>query len=113
MRSCGRPCSRSVSNGSRIELTLREWVHSAGWDAGAGASVGVGFTVSLRAAAVTWPVFRTIGLLWQRRRIAALLGGAEPLLDLEFAVVDPKSDHIRGPLDESATVVEYGHFERP
>jgi len=29
-------------------------------------------------AAVTWLVFRTIGLLSQRRRIAALLGGAEP-----------------------------------
>ena len=30
-------------------------------------------------------MFRTIGLLSPRRRTAALLGGAEPLLDLEFA----------------------------
>src|SRR5215208_2863547 len=111
---------------------------TAGWGAvaGAGASAGVGFTVSLfvatlafdgaqleeakagilaapvGAAAVTWLVFRTIGLLSQRRRIAALLCGAEPLLDLEFAV-DPESDHIRGPLDAPVTVVEYGDFECP
>src|SRR3954452_6798465 len=111
---------------------------TVGWGAvaGAGASAGVGFTVSLfvatlafdgaqleeakagilaapvGAAAVTWLVFRTIGLLSQRRRVAALLGGAEPLLDLEFAV-DPESDHIRGPLDAPVTVVEYGDFECP
>jgi Na+/H+ antiporter NhaA len=111
---------------------------TAGWGAvaGAGASAGVGFTVSLLvatlafdgaqleeakagilaapvgAAAVTWLVFRTIGLLSQRRRIAALLGGAEPLLDLEFAV-DPERDHIRGPVDAPVTVVEYGDFECP
>jgi hypothetical protein len=111
---------------------------TVGWGAvaGAGASAGVGFTVSLLvaalafdgaelekakagilaaavgAAALTWLVFRTIGLLSQRRRIAALLGGAEPLLDLEFPV-DPESDHIRGPLDAPVTVVEYGDFECP
>jgi protein-disulfide isomerase len=111
---------------------------TAGWGAvaGAGASAGVGFTVSLLvatlafdgaqleeakagilaapigAAAVTWLVFRTIGLLSQRRRIAALLGGADPLLDLEFPV-DGGSDHIRGPLDAPVTVVEYGDFECP
>ena len=48
------------------------------------------------AAAATWLVLRTIGLLSQRRRTVALLGGAEPLLDLEFAV-DPESDHILTP----------------
>jgi protein-disulfide isomerase len=109
---------------------------TVGWGAvaGAGASAGVGFTVSLLvatlafdgaqleeakagvlaaavgAAAVTWSVFRAIRLLTHRRRIAALLGGAEPLLDLEFPV-DPESDHIRGPLDAPVTVVEYGDFE--
>jgi Na+/H+ antiporter NhaA len=111
---------------------------TAGWGAvaGAGASAGVGFTVSLLvatlafhgaqldeakagilaapigAAAVTWLVFRTIGRLSPRRRTAALLGGAEPLLDLE-PPVDPGSDHIRGPLDAPVTVVEYGDFECP
>src|SRR3954453_15229460 len=64
------------------------------------------------AAAVTWLVFRIIGLLSHRRRIAALLGGAEALLDLEFAV-DPERDHIRGPVDAPVTVVEYGDFECP
>jgi protein-disulfide isomerase len=111
---------------------------TAGWGAvaGAGASAGVGFTVSLLvatlaldgtqleeakagvlaaptgAAALTWLVFRIIELLSQRRRLAALLGGAEPLLDLAFAV-DPGSDHIRGPLDVPVTVVEYRDFECP
>jgi Na+/H+ antiporter NhaA len=111
---------------------------TVGWGAvaGAGASAGVGFTVSLLvatlafegaqlqeakagvlaaavgASAVTWLVFRAIGLLSQRRRIAALLGGAEPLLDLEFPVA-PESDHVRGPLDAPVTVVEYGDFECP
>ena len=64
------------------------------------------------ASAVTWLVFRAIGLLSHRRRVAAMLGGAEPLLDLEFPV-DPESDHIRGPLDAPVTVVEYGDFECP
>jgi protein-disulfide isomerase len=111
---------------------------TAGWGAvaGAGATAGVGFTVSLLvatlafhgaqleeakagilaapvgAAAVTWLVFRAIGLLSPQRRTAAVLGGAEPLLDLAFAV-DPASDHIRGPLDAPVTVVEYGDFECP
>jgi protein-disulfide isomerase len=111
---------------------------TVGWGAvaGAGASAGVGFTVSLLvatlafdgeqleeakagvlaaavgAAAVTWLAFRAIGLLSQQRRIAAMLGGAEPLLDLEFPV-DPQSDHIRGPLDAPVTVVEYGDFDCP
>src|SRR3954451_3520744 len=87
--------------------------------AAAGASAVVGFTVSLLVAPSTahssrrprpasspapWARLPSRGWCsassdgWQRRRIDALLGGAEPLLDLEFAV-DPESDHIRGALD--------------
>ena len=135
----GRQAARHRRHGAARHLAVtRATATDGGWGAvaGAGASAGVGFTVSLLvatlafdgaqleeakagilaapvgAAAVTWLVFRTIGLLSQRRRIAALLGGAEPLLDLEFAV-DPESDHIRGPLDAPVTVVEYGDFECP
>jgi Na+/H+ antiporter NhaA len=109
-----------------------------GWAAvlGAGTIAGVGFTVSLLvaalafdgprleeakagilaaalgASAVTWLVFRATALLPKRRRIAALLGGAEPLVDLAYEV-DAERDHIRGPLDAPVTVVEYGDFECP
>jgi Na+/H+ antiporter NhaA len=109
-----------------------------GWAAvlGGGTIAGVGFTVSLlvatlafddarleeakagilvaavAAAAVTWLVFRATALLPRERRIAALLGGADPLVDLAYEV-DPERDHIRGPLEAPVTVVEYGDFECP
>jgi Na+/H+ antiporter NhaA len=109
-----------------------------GWAAvlGAGTLAGVGFTVSLLvatlafegarleeakvgilaaavcAAALTWLVFHATTVLPLQRRIAALLGGDEPLVDLAYDV-DPERDHIRGPLDAPVTVVEYGDFECP
>jgi Na+/H+ antiporter NhaA len=101
-----------------------------GWAAvlGAGTVAGVGFTISLLvatlafdgarleeakvgilgaaggASALTWLVFGATALLPRQRRVAALLGGDEPLVDLADQV-DPDRDHIRGPLDAPVTVV--------
>ncbi len=109
-----------------------------GWAAvaGTGTIAGIGFTVSLLvatlafsgepleeakvgvlsaalcASATSWLVFRATALLPRRRRLAALLGGAEPLVDLALDV-DPERDHVRGPDDAPVTIVEYGDFECP
>jgi len=109
-----------------------------GWAAvaGGGTIAGIGFTVALlvatlafegpqleeaklgilsaalAAALATWLLFRATALLPRRRRIRALLGTAEPLVDL-YVDVDPERDHIRGPIAATVTVVEYGDFECP
>jgi len=109
-----------------------------GWAAvaGGGTIAGIGFTVALfvatlafagpqleeaklgilsaalAAASLTWLIFRATALLPRRLRIRALLGGAEPLVDL-YIDVDPERDHVRGPLEAPVTVVEYGDFECP
>jgi Na+/H+ antiporter NhaA len=109
-----------------------------GWAtlAGGGAIAGVGFTVALLIAELaysgeqlaqakvgilsaavcssllTWLLFRGTTMLPRRARLRALLGTAEPLVDLAVAV-DPERDHLRGPGDAPVTVVEYGDFECP
>jgi Na+/H+ antiporter NhaA len=109
-----------------------------GWAAvaGGGTIAGIGFTVSLliatlafdgrrleeakfgilsaalAAALITWLLFRATARLPRRLRIRALLGTAEPLVDL-YIDVDPERDHVRGPIDAPVTVVEYGDFECP
>jgi Na+/H+ antiporter NhaA len=109
-----------------------------GWAAvaGGGTIAGIGFTVALlvatlafdgrqleeaklgilsaalAAALLTWVLFRATALLPRMLRIRALLGTAEPIVDL-YIDVDPESDHIRGPIDAPVTVVEYGDFECP
>jgi protein-disulfide isomerase len=109
-----------------------------GWVAvaGGGTIAGIGFTVALlvaslafdgseleeakigilaaalSAAVLTWLLFRATALLPRRTRLRALLGSAEPIVDL-YIDVDPERDHIRGPLDAPVTVVEYGDFECP
>jgi protein-disulfide isomerase len=109
-----------------------------GWAAvaGGGAIAGIGFTVSLLiatlafdgaqlqeaklgvlsaalcAAIAAWAIFGSTTLLPPRRRIRALLGTAEPIVDL-VEPVDPERDHIRGPDEALVTVVEYGDFECP
>ena len=109
-----------------------------GWAAvaGGGTIAGIGFTVALLVATlafegvqleeakigilsaalgatvVTWVLFRATARLPRRLRIRALLGTAEPIVDL-YIDVDEERDHIRGPIGAAITVVEYGDFECP
>jgi len=109
-----------------------------GWVAvaGGGTIAGIGFTVSLLvatlafdgrqlneakvgilsaalgAALITWLLFRATALLPRKLRIRALLGTAQPLVDL-YIDVDSERDHVRGPREAPVTLVEYGDFECP
>jgi Na+/H+ antiporter NhaA len=109
-----------------------------GWAAvaGAGTIAGAGFTVALLVATLafdgpqleeakvgilsavlgasllTWLLFRATRRLPRRLRIIAVLGTAQPLLDLDREV-DPERDHVRGPMEAPVTMVEYGDFECP
>ena len=119
-------------------VTHRRLRPPVGWAAvaGAGSIAGIGFTVSLLiaslaftgtqleqakggvlAAAVlssllTWGIFRVTERLPTRRRIVALLGRSEAIVDLADPV-DVERDHIRGPHESLVTLLEYGDLECP
>jgi Na+/H+ antiporter NhaA len=132
----GKPAGILGGSWLVTRLSHRRLQPPVGWAAvaGGGTIAGIGFTIALliatlafdgrqleeaklgilsaalSAALITWLLFRATALLPRRLRIRALLGSAQPLVDL-YRDVDPERDHIRGPIDAPVTVVEYGDFE--
>ncbi len=134
----GKPVAVVSASWAIARITHGRVQPAVGWAsvAGSGTIAGIGFTVSfliatlafdgdalaeakigvLAAAAIasaaTWVVFQVTALLPDDRRTEALFGRAEQLVDLSEDV-DPERDHIRGAMDATVTVVEYGDFQCP
>lgn len=65
--------------------------------------------VSLLAFGITVLAFAGTSLLRPAARMRAIDGPSTPVIDLQVPV-DPTYDHVRGPVDASVTLVEYGDF---
>jgi Na+/H+ antiporter NhaA len=134
----GKPAALVLTSAVVTRLSRGRIRPPIGWAAvlGSGTIAGIGFTVALLiadrafsgdelaeaklgalsaavvAALLTWVVYRVTGLLSPERRARALQGDVRLIQDL-IPAVDPERDHIRGPVDASITVIEFGDFECP
>jgi len=134
----GKPLAVTGTSWLVIRLTRGRIRPPVGWAAvlGSGTIAGIGFTVALLiadraysgtelaeaklgalsaaalAALLTGLVYRVTALLPPERRARALVGDLRLIQDL-IPAVDRQRDHVRGALDASITVIEFGDFECP
>ncbi|MDX6375083.1 MAG: hypothetical protein QOD98_4071, partial [Nocardioidaceae bacterium] len=134
----GKPVALVLTSAVVTRLSHGRIRPPVGWAAvlGTGTIAGIGFTVALLiadrafsgaelaeaklgvlsaavlSAVLTWLVYQLTSLLSPARRTRALQGDLRLIQDL-IPEVDLERDHIRGPLDASITVIEFGDFECP
>jgi Na+/H+ antiporter NhaA len=134
----GKPVALMLTSWLVTRLSRGRIRPPVGWAAvlGTGTIAGVGFTVALLiadraftgdqlaeaklgalsaalvASLVTAGVYRLTKSLPPARRARALLGDTRLIQDL-VPEIDVEHDHIRGPLNASMTVIEFGDFECP